>query len=160
MEIGRGYSPTLLLSVGLNLSGINVCTTCCLVSDNTFNTSGLVNLTIGSIAILSSTKLSKLWLDIGIAIFSKCVNHCITASDKRRSSGSRQNKLLKLHLQLFPTCTASGDLLKQLSDIVITTTLLSFLFPVSQSEEKVRMARFTHCTLLVKQLVQARKAGE
>ena len=32
---------------------------------------------------------------------------CITASDKRLSS-NRQNQLLKLHLQLFPTCTASG----------------------------------------------------
>ena len=80
-------------------------------SDNTFNASGLVNLMIGSIAILSLFCKSSLaksfqsWDLIEGSLISRSV--CITASDKRLPS-KRQNQLLKLHLQLFPTCTASG----------------------------------------------------
>ena len=113
MERGCGYSPTLLLSIGLNefVGNQRVHYFKFGPSDNTFNASGLVNLMIGSIAILSlfcKSSLAKSFQSCDLiegSLISRSV--CITASDKRLPS-KRQNQLLKLHLQLFPTCTASG----------------------------------------------------
>lgn len=85
-ETGRGYIPTLLLSVGLYLFGIRVWTTPFFSEDNTFRKSGLDSLTIGSTAIrsllwTSSSVRNLLKLHLMTGSLSS-LSVCITAKER------------------------------------------------------------------------------